>query len=617
MIIIMDVYLILKELRSNYLKIKIMSQVHSFHIPVMGVGFTIDTPVKIAHYGISSVVALVDDMLLEKMRKFYLDLLGREYITIDKTEHDYRAKRITAYLNLLQEIVEDNFKQLKELPFESGNDLEKYFELLPDSSELKMQYCTMLLEQDPVIRKQLQKVLKENMKVGSIDTNIMTKIDGYEYSKKEGKLDDTFRKAHSSLRGFAKSNLKGAVVLSAGINPHLFSYFEELPEFLPNDKNEFDKKVILKVSDYRSALLQGKMLAKKGVWVSEYRIESGLNCGGHAFATNGLLLGPILKEFKDKRLDLYNDVFELYNKVLSDKGISLYEKELPQLITAQGGIGNAKEHDFLLNNYSIDSAGWGTPFLLVPEVVNVDKPTLQLLSDAKEDDLYLSKVSPLGVYFNNIKNSSAEIERVRKINKDRPGSSCPKKYLAFNTEFTEEPICVASRQYQDLKIKELQNSITNTNVLKKAVDEVTEKTCLCLGLGTSALIVNDIDHKTEGEAVEICPGPNLAYFSKIVSLKEMVDHVYGKIDLVTSKNRPHMFVKELHAYVDYLKNELLGAKKEFSRKELKTINSFKENLVNGINYYQDLFANIYKESIEQKLNQISILNNYKKMVLEM
>ena len=61
-----------------------------------------------------------------------------------------------------------------------------------------------------------------------------------------------------------------------------------------------EKKIILKVSDYRSALIQGNFLAKKGLWVSEYRIESGLNCGGHAFATEGFLLGPILARISKK-----------------------------------------------------------------------------------------------------------------------------------------------------------------------------------------------------------------------------------------------------------------------------------------------------------------------------
>lgn len=35
----------------------------------MGIGFTIDTPVRVAHLGISSVISLVDDMLMEKMQE--------------------------------------------------------------------------------------------------------------------------------------------------------------------------------------------------------------------------------------------------------------------------------------------------------------------------------------------------------------------------------------------------------------------------------------------------------------------------------------------------------------------------------------------------------------------
>ena len=42
-------------------------QPHSFHIPVMGTGFTIDTPLKVARYGISSVISLVDDVLIEQV----------------------------------------------------------------------------------------------------------------------------------------------------------------------------------------------------------------------------------------------------------------------------------------------------------------------------------------------------------------------------------------------------------------------------------------------------------------------------------------------------------------------------------------------------------------------
>jgi hypothetical protein len=47
-----------------------------------------------------------------------------------------------------------------------------------------------------------------------------------------------------------------------------------------DSEDKLNKKIILKVSDFRSAMIQGTF-GKKKVWVSEYRIESGLNCGGH------------------------------------------------------------------------------------------------------------------------------------------------------------------------------------------------------------------------------------------------------------------------------------------------------------------------------------------------
>ncbi len=34
---------------------------HTFHVPILGIGFTIDTPLKVGRYGISSVISLVDD----------------------------------------------------------------------------------------------------------------------------------------------------------------------------------------------------------------------------------------------------------------------------------------------------------------------------------------------------------------------------------------------------------------------------------------------------------------------------------------------------------------------------------------------------------------------------
>jgi hypothetical protein len=39
---------------------------HTFHIPVLGIGYSIDTPVKVARFGISSVISVMDDRLYRK-----------------------------------------------------------------------------------------------------------------------------------------------------------------------------------------------------------------------------------------------------------------------------------------------------------------------------------------------------------------------------------------------------------------------------------------------------------------------------------------------------------------------------------------------------------------------
>ena len=76
---------------------------HTFHIPVMGLGYTLDTPIKVAHYGISSVISLVDDIIMEKMREFYCKKFSLPFQSISSKDEDHRAKRITAYLNTVLE----------------------------------------------------------------------------------------------------------------------------------------------------------------------------------------------------------------------------------------------------------------------------------------------------------------------------------------------------------------------------------------------------------------------------------------------------------------------------------------------------------------------------------
>ena len=573
----------------------------------MGIGFTIDTPLKVAPFGMDSVISIVDDVLLEKMRKMYCEKIEIPYKAITEKFEDFRAKRVTSYLNLINDLAENKFEELKSATTEKGNQIKDYLNMLPNGESLKQEFKNLTANNFNLT--EIKNWLNDNLSMGSIDVNIMTKLDKANYINGE-KLSTEFNDAHAALRGFANSKLKSSLVLSAGMNPRLYSYLEQFDDFYPNENGEIKKKIILKVSDYRSALIQGKFLAKKGIWISEYRIESGLNCGGHAFATDGYLMGPILDEFKKNRKELIQSVQEILFKSLSTKDRIVPKNELPMKITAQGGVGTTEEHEFLINHYKVDSVGWGTPFLLVPEATTVDDTTINKLIEAKEDDLYLSNISPLGVPFNSLKGNTQDIEKLALVDKGRPGSSCPKKYLVSNTEFTDKPICTASRQYQHLKIKELDKEGVTPDEYKTKFEKIIDKSCICVGLGTSALLINKVDTKTEG--VSVCPGPNMAYFSKKISLKEMVDHIYGRSNIITRTDRPNMFIKELNLYIDYLKSKIEETSTVINNKQERYLTTFSKNLEEGINYYESLFDNmkeLFEDTKSSILNELNTSKN--------
>jgi len=572
---------------------------HTFHIPVLGLGFSIDTPLKVARYGISSAVSIVDDDLIERMRQYHCEQNALEYIPIRKLEYDSRAQRITAYLNLLNKLVNDQFSNLKEETFEAGSDIERYFNLLPDDSVLKQGYDLMGEYEEGSKKKLFERVLTNRITKGAIDVNIMAKVDRQNYDKHGEYSGDENTDALAALRGFAESDLESSVIISAGMNPKLFSYLESFDDFYPDENGEFRKKVVLKVSNFRSAIIQAKVLAKKGIWVSEFRIESGLNCGGHAFATDGLLLGPILEEFKINRSAMAAELYEIYRAALISRDRIVLE--IPQQkISAQGGIGTAEEDNFLRKYYHLDSTGWGSPFLLVPQATNVDSETLHRLANAGQDDFYLSNVSPLGILFNNFRGSSIEKQRLHRIAQNRPGSPCTKKYLCSNTEFTEQPICTASREYQRLKIKQLESGQLTDREYQKEFDKITEKVCLCEGLTASVYIKNGMLKSRENSGVSICPGPNLAYFSGIYSLDEMVGHIYGKNDLLKKSDRSNIFINELILYIDYLGKEITNYKLAVNEKKAKYIENFKQQLKQGIDYYRQLMPKMKNFSINYR-----------------
>ncbi len=563
-----------------------MSKLHSFHIPVLGVGFSLDTPIKVAHLGIDSVVSLADDTLLEKLRKLYSEKFELPYQEIENNFKEFRSERITSYLNLVNDIVNKKVEELKKGALSNLKEIQSFISELPDSSTIKQVVLTFIAENKPL--ETIKEWLHSNFVKGSIDVNIMTKVDKANYFKRE-KLPTEYNDAHAAIRGYAESDLESSVILSAGLSPRLYSYISQFKDFYPDERGYIKKKVVIKVSDFRSALVQGKFFAKKGIWVSEYRIESGLNCGGHAFATEGHLLGPILEEFKTKKQDLLDELNPMISAALEKEERQVPKNNLTIKISAQGGVGTSEEHSFLMEHYNVDFIGWGTPFLLVPDVTNVDEKTLEQLQSAKEEDLYLSNISPLGVPFNNLRGNTKDQEKMEVMNGGKVGSTCPKKYLALNNEFNDKGMCTASRAYLNLKIKELKLGNLSKERYDKAVSKLTEKSCICVGLGTSVLLNNGLNTKREGEGVSVCPGPNMAYFSKKMSLRNMVDHIYGRSNVIERSDRPNMFIKELSLYLEYLKNEILEG--DFNPRKSKRLKSFIINLNNGISYYQNLFEN--------------------------
>ncbi len=581
---------------------------HTFSIPVMGTGYTIDTPVKVAHLGISSVVSLVDDVLIEKMREFYSKKFDIPYQKISSKVEDFRAKRISAYLNIVDKLVNEKYEEMISNFSKKGSELEKYFSLLPNSNQIWQKF-THLLENSSF--KEVQSWLRSNLTKGKIDVNIMTKVDGSNVSANGDLLPSEYNNAHAALRGFANSKLCSSLVLSAGMNPKLYSYLEKFSDFYPDENGELQKKIILKVSDFRSAMIQSRFLAKKGIWVSEFRVESGLNCGGHAFATQGHLLGPILSEFKEKRNELLSVMFSTYQAGLKSKGMREVAQAPEMKLTAQGGVGTSEEHQFLLDEFKLDSVGWGSPFLLVPEACKIDSETLDLLKNANEQDFFLSNASPLGVQFNNIRESSQQKFSKKHFNAGKAGFPCTKKLLAFNTEFTEKPICTASRQYLKMKFEAIDRSLRNETQKQELKKKLIEKECLCEGLANSTYLGNEIDSDSKSTGVSICPGPNLAYFKQSFSLKYMTSHIYGKINLLKDVKRPNLFIKELGMYVDYLEAKLKEvSKKKEDKKQVNYYRQFRKNLQEGIEYYQQLFTNCECRFKEIKENVFCELKHF-------
>ena len=558
---------------------------HHFHIPVLGTGFSVDTPLKVAHLGINSVISIVDDDLLERCRAWHCAQEGLPYESIPASADDARARRTREYLDLVGSLVRARFQATVD-SFPSGDLARRYFELLP-SGPLRDGWARLATLAAGAERDELERTLKAGMKCGSIDVNIMTKLDRIPlWAAGDAKFSD----ASAALRGYVQSSLESSLVLSAGMNPRLFDYMAEFADFRHDSKGFARKRIVIKVSDYRSAFVQGLQFARKGLWTSEFRVESGLNCGGHAFATKGLLLGPILEEFLAKRAELNDRLYAAYSDACKASSRPFASSEdLSFSLSVQGGVGTAAEHEMLRRRYGADSIGWGSPFLLVSEATNVDADSLAVLKQAGEEDIVLSEASPLGVPFWIVRGSASEVRRKQRISEGSPGTPCPKGYLVLSTEYGEVPLCAASMAYQRRKLAELRpEAEKGSEAAARMMQSVLAKACLCRDLASSFLSKAGLE---KDGSTALTAGPNLAYFKAAVSLSDMVSHIYGRIDLLAGgigALRPHFFAKEASVYLDYLRKELSDATADVSRKGRKYFEDFRRNVLAGLEYYEGL-----------------------------
>jgi hypothetical protein len=128
------------------------------------------------------------------------------------------------------------------------------------------------------------------------------------------------------------------------------------------------------------------------------------------------------------------------------------------------------------------------------------------------------------------------------------------------------------------------------------------------------LVSNDISTNVPAFTA-VCPGPNLAYFSKIATLREMTDHIYGRINLLNDTPRPNMFIKELGMYLDFLKKEIDKSLQSMNEQKVKHFTEFKNNLLDGIEYYRKLFPKMMEETLEYRTKTLNDLEDCNQRLL--
>ena len=513
----------------------------------MGTGFSIDSALNIARYGISSTVSVVDDLMCRDAHIHHAIVNGDTYFPPAEGENQIVA-HIRDYLEYIDGVIQRDSAQLRSSPLEDTvGGLGRYYELLPPESELSGLYNEW---QDATGERkaELEATLRSAAVPAEIDVNVMVLVNRTPYVKGEPVPYDQ-ADAFTAVQGFAEADINGSIVFSAGLNPKLYSYAADTGAFYPSEDGKTSKHVTLKVSDYRSAESQGRMFAKKGILVSEFRIESGENCGGHTFATKGKGMGPTLQEFVDNKDALYDMLVKLANKARKKRDIPLLGESEGFRVTYQGGLQSHDEVALLKNLYGIDGYGTGSSSLLVDEIANLDTEHVERLALARRDGFKHGGSSPTGIDFWILKSSQAEIDRQARVANGDFGYACTKGFLKLEPKMSDVPICTASKAYERKAVDFIEELDLSDEDRATLFDQVTDKLSICKMLGHGA----EINYgNAEGKTPIVCSGPSAADFDRSYTLEEFMGHFYGIGDDIRAKERQngHVFVNELEIMID-------------------------------------------------------------------
>ena len=162
---------------------------------------------------------------------------------------------------------------------------------------------------------------------------------------------------------------------------------------------------------------------------------------------------------------------------------------------------------------------------------------------------------------------------------------------------------MASRAYQKRRLAELQIEGRSHEDATRIAERVTRKACICHDLGGGVTKSMGIDNKA---TPAVCPGPGILSFKREATLEEMLDHIYGRGDLLAT-DRPSVFITELRLYIDHLAEEVAAQETGEAIRKNGQLARFRANLLQAIEYYRALARSAVKHERTRFLRDLADL----------